>query len=128
MHADGDTDFAALLADVLLDLAPVVLEAPPRRSPSPRRSSPTPTASELAVGTNLGFDARTATAEQAALATGAGVLGFVVDATVVHDQGASDAQELGYSPAVGVQALRALTDAWPLGRRGRRPPRVPATP
>jgi methylmalonyl-CoA mutase len=40
----------------------------------------------------------------------AGVLGFVVDATVVHDLGATDVQELGYAMSVGAQALRALTD------------------
>ena len=44
------------------------------------------------------------------LARATGVLGFVVDATGIHDQGASDAQELGYSLAVGVAYLRLLTD------------------
>ncbi len=111
VHADADTDFAALLADVLLDLAPVVLEAPSAPGAAAEAFLTHADGRELAPGTNLGFDARTATAEQAALATGAGVLGFVVDATVVHDRGASDAQELGYSLAIGVQALRTLTDA-----------------
>ena len=49
--------------------------------------------------------------EVAGLARDAGVLGVVVDATAVHDLGASDAQELGYSLAVGAAYLRALTDA-----------------
>ena len=35
------------------------------------------------------------------------MLGVVVDATAVHDQGASDAQELGYALAVGARVLRA---------------------
>ena len=47
----------------------------------------------------------------AGLARDAGALGVVVDATAVHDLGASDAQELGYSLAVGAAYLRALTDA-----------------
>jgi methylmalonyl-CoA mutase len=47
----------------------------------------------------------------AGLARDAGTLGVVVDATAVHDVGASDAQELGYSLAVGAAYLRALTDA-----------------
>ncbi|WP_127783884.1 methylmalonyl-CoA mutase small subunit [Rhodococcus sp. X156] len=36
---------------------------------------------------------------------------LVVDGTVFHDAGASDAQELGASLAAGVEYLRALTDA-----------------
>ncbi|QIX25876.1 methylmalonyl-CoA mutase [Nocardioides sp. JQ2195] len=38
-----------------------------------------------------------------------GALGLVVDATAIHDRGASDAQELGYSLAVGAAYLRRLT-------------------
>ncbi len=40
-----------------------------------------------------------------------GVLGAVVDGTALHDSGASDAQELGWTMAVGVHYLRVLTDA-----------------
>ncbi len=47
----------------------------------------------------------------AALARDAGTLGVVVDASAVHDLGASDGQELGYSLAVGAAYLRALTDS-----------------
>ena len=36
---------------------------------------------------------------------------FVVDATEVHDRGASDVQELAHSLAVGAHYLRTLTDA-----------------
>ncbi|MFO0667546.1 MAG: methylmalonyl-CoA mutase family protein [Polyangiaceae bacterium] len=36
---------------------------------------------------------------------------FTVDATVYHDAGASDAQELGFSLAIGVDYLRHLTKA-----------------
>ncbi len=99
-------DWATLLEGVMLDLAPVVLDGV-----DPEGFLSYADGRELATGTNLGFDARAATGEQAALATRAGVLGFVVDATVVHDQGASDVQELGYAMSVGAQALRALTDA-----------------
>ena len=40
-----------------------------------------------------------------------GVRVFVVDATEVHDRGASDVQELAHSLAVGAHYLRRLTDA-----------------
>ena len=38
------------------------------------------------------------------------MLGFVVDATRVHDRGASDAQELAWSLATGAAYLRTLVD------------------
>ncbi len=109
VDAAPDTDFAALLEGVFVDLAPVVLAA---------TSDPVATARaflawagdlELHAGTNLGvpeFDT-----EVAGLARRAGVLGFVVDATTVHDRGASDAQELGWSMATAASYLRAATDA-----------------
>ncbi len=46
----------------------------------------------------------------AELATDTGVRGVLVDATVVHDFGASDGQELGYAMATGVHYLRELVD------------------
>lgn len=52
-----------------------------------------------------------AVVEAATLAAGAGVRGIVVDATAVHDLGASDAQEVGYSLAVAAAYLRALADS-----------------
>ena len=51
-----------------------------------------------AAGTNLGAPADASDDDLVAvarLALDAGVRGFVVDATAVHDRGASDAQELG---------------------------------
>ena len=105
LRAGSAPDWTTLLRGVLLDLAPVVLDGV-----DPEGFLSYADGRELAAGTNLGFDARTATGEQAALAKRAGVLGFVVDATVVHDQGATDVQELGYAMSVGAQALRALTD------------------
>ena len=105
LRAGSAPDWTTLLEGVLLDLAPVVLDGV-----DPEGFLSYADGRELAAGTNLGFDARAATGEQAELATRAGVLGFVVDATVVHDQGASDVQELGYAMSVGAQALRALAD------------------
>ncbi|GAB3770663.1 methylmalonyl-CoA mutase [Nocardioides ginsengisegetis] len=116
LTVDADTDLRTLLNEVLLDLAPVVLDAP---------SAPLVAAGALlsllkergttpAPGTNLGADAGADEAELVAvarLALDAGVLGVVVDATKVHDRGASDAQELAHSLVAGVRVLRALTDA-----------------
>jgi methylmalonyl-CoA mutase len=127
-------DLDATLADVLLDLAPVVLDAP--ADPLAAAEALVAVLDDRGVtpadGTNLGADpigARVrgvvstgstteneATAEGtlvavAELARAAGTLGVVVDATAVHDLGASDAQELGYSLAVGAAYLRTLTDA-----------------
>jgi len=116
-------DLAAVLQGVLLDIAPVTLTAP---------GEPLVAAQALvallpdnpAEGTNLGVDpigdavrsgGHPAAAEDfvavALLAKERGVLGVVVDATAVHDLGASDGQELGYSLAVGAAYLRALTAA-----------------
>ena len=117
-------DLAAILAKVYVDLAPVVLSAP--SDPVAAARALLAVLEERAVrpapGTNLGADPigdrvrggdgdLEALVTVAGLARGAGTLGVVVDATAVHDLGASDAQELGYSLAVGAAYLRALTDA-----------------
>ena len=111
LAAEPDTDFATLLERVFLDLAPVVLES---------AGDPVATAQaflsfagdlELHPGTNLGVPAEHATSELAAAARERGVLAFVVDGTSVHDRGASDAQELGWSMAAAADYLRTLTDA-----------------
>ena len=47
----------------------------------------------------------------ARLALDAGTLAVVVDGTTVHDRGASDGQELGWSLAAGIGAVRTLTGA-----------------
>lgn len=117
LAADAETDLAAVLDGVLLDLAPVVLDAPEGAQVSTARAFLDVLGETAAAdGTNLGgrVSASSTTeelVEVARLARDAGVLGAVVDATVVHDRGASDVQELGYSMAVGATALRALTDA-----------------
>ncbi len=121
-------DLPAVLDGVLLDLAPVVLDAPGDPLAAARalvglleERGVTP-----APGTNLGVDPVAARVRGlgagtsgdlgdlvavAELARGAGTLGVVVDATAVHDLGASDAQELGYALAVGAAYLRALVGA-----------------
>ncbi|GAA4601355.1 methylmalonyl-CoA mutase [Actinoplanes octamycinicus] len=70
----------------------------------------------LGVRARLGRPARTDPAEAAALALRCatrhpGMRTFTVDATVHHDAGAGDAEELGFALATGVEYLRALTAA-----------------
>lgn len=106
LRGDADTDLAAVLDGVLLDLAPVVLDgiAPAALLAHAGDRS-------LHPATNLGTPAGEATGEAARLALDAGVLGFVVDATGIHDRGASDVQELAWSLATGASYLRTLADA-----------------
>jgi methylmalonyl-CoA mutase len=121
------SDLAQVLEKVYLDLAPVVLDAP---------SDPVGAAEALAAvlgdrditaapGTGLGGDpisavVRGLAAESdvasvvtrlAELARRHGVLALTVDGTAVHDLGATDSQELGYTLAVGAAYLRLLTEA-----------------
>ena len=120
----GPGDLAPVLEKVYVDLAPVVLSAPtdPVAAARALLAVLEERAVAPAIGTNLGADpvgdrVRSGSGdletlvEVAGLARDAGVLGVVVDATAVHDLGASDAQELGYSLAVGAAYLRALTGA-----------------
>jgi methylmalonyl-CoA mutase len=106
LQGEGDTDLATVLDEVLLDLAPVVLDgiAPDAFLAFAEGRTLHPT-------TNLGTPADEATGEAARQAIDAGVLGFVVDATRVHDRGASDAQELAWSLATGASYLRTLVGA-----------------
>ena len=102
----GATDYAVALKGVLLDLAPVVLDGG-----DPRAFLDHAQYSELHPDTNLGVPAAEATAELASLAQDRGIRAFVVDATGVHDRGASDAQELGWSMAAAAAYLRTLAEA-----------------
>ena len=106
LQGDRDTDLAAVLDDVLLDLAPVVLDGLDPDAFLDHADGRT-----LHPATNLGIPAGEATKEAAQRALDAGVLGFVVDATRVHDRGASDAQELAWSLATGAAYLRTLVEA-----------------
>ena len=93
---------------MLLDLAPVVLQT---TEAGARAFLQYAEGRELHPRTNLGLDARFATRDLADQAWQTGVRVFVVDATEVHDRGASDVQELAHSLAVGAGYLRSLTDA-----------------
>ena len=109
LHPDADLD--TLLDGVFLDLAPVVLDATEEPVAAAKAFIAYAEDVELHAATNLGIPAADATAEAAVLAGGAGVLAFVVDATAVHDRGASDVQELAHSMHVAAAYLRTLTEA-----------------
>jgi methylmalonyl-CoA mutase len=122
------SDLRTALTDVLLDVAPVVLDAPGDQLPAAREFADLARGTTLADGTNLGVDPVGASIRRAgldsaltaldgatvtsaaALAADLGCRALVVDATAVHDLGASDAQELGYALAVGAAYLRLLVE------------------
>ena len=111
LEVGAGVDLATLLDGVLLDLAPVVLDAPPGEQVALARAFLDALGDTVpAPGTNLG-GSEDELVDVARLALERGVLGVVVDATSVHDQGASDAQELGWSMATAADYLRRLTDA-----------------
>jgi methylmalonyl-CoA mutase len=105
-------DLPTVLDGVLLDLAPVIGDGTVATA---RAFLDHAGDGVLADGTNLGIDPATVTgdelAEVARLALDREVLAFVVDATTVHDGGASDAQELGWSMAAAASYLRAAEAA-----------------
>ncbi|MFL6157375.1 MAG: methylmalonyl-CoA mutase family protein [Marmoricola sp.] len=119
--ADG---VAAALDGVLLDVAPVVLDAASDPLAAADAFAAIAAGTVLADGTNLGadplgtlvrdglvLDVDAVVAGAAARATELGCLALVVDGTAVHDLGASDVGELGWSMAVGAAYLRALVAA-----------------
>lgn len=123
LAADENTDVAATLTGVLLDLAPVVLDAPSATTAVAEAFLDLP--GDKHPDCNLGIDplgvmlrdvplaVDEAVAELQTLARKArqnDIRAIVVDATAAHDLGASDAQELGWSIAAGVAYLRWLTD------------------
>ena len=120
-------DLGKALDGVLLDIAPVVIEGcgdPEDQLEAARAFAQIARGTTLAAGTTLGVDpigeslvGRVASAserieittgEAATIATELGCSALVADGTVVHDRGASDAQELGYVLAAATQYLRAL--------------------
>jgi methylmalonyl-CoA mutase len=130
----GQSGFAVtalpqVLSDVLLDLAPVVLDAGADGIAAARAFLKVAEERGVAVSSlsgNLGLDpvgyaARTGEPDELSetaafvvehVKSGAEQLrSIVVDATVFHDAGASEAQELGASLAAGVTYLRALAEA-----------------
>lgn len=117
-----------VLEGVFIDLAPVVLDAGSgARSmaesflthargrdvvPHPATNlGSDPVGVAVRSGESPGDGALDELVAVAGMARDAGVLGVVVDATAVHDRGASDAQELGYAVATGAAYLRALVDS-----------------
>src|SRR6478735_1687795 len=130
LHLDVErgTDLAVALRGVLLDLAPVTLERPAEEQSSELARLLEESAGDPHPGNNLSADPATARTFGEGYADGArtvadsfvdtvrraqglGVLGAVVDGTALHDRGASDAQELGWTMAVGIHYLRLLADA-----------------
>lgn len=118
-------DLATVLRRVLADLAPVTLDAPHEPVAAAQallaflddqgvdghpgtNLGADPVGAHLRHGVDLDTDALVAVAR---LALEHGVLGVVVDATALHDRGATDAQELGYAIATGAAYLRILTAA-----------------
>lgn len=105
-------DLPRALRGVLLDLAPVVLSGTSTAAAQSIVTLADDTGVDLHPGTNFGADPLAVDlVEIATLARQHGVLGVVASGLPVHEQGASDAQELGVAIAAGVTALRTLTDA-----------------
>ena len=116
---------AQVLEPVFMDLAAVVVDAPevPLEAARALDAVLADKAVQPASDTNYGADPLGASVrgsgvtdvavavEVAELARARGARGVVVDATAVHDAGASDVQELAYSLAAGATYLRALVDA-----------------
>jgi methylmalonyl-CoA mutase len=123
---------ARVLEPVFVDLAPVVVEDPTDPLGAARALDAVidDKAVDPAPGTSYGADpigslARTVlgvgldgavtdpavAVEVARLAQQRGARGVVVDATAVHDAGASDVQELAYSLLAGAAYLRLLVEA-----------------
>lgn len=117
LHLDLEpgTDLAVALDGVLLDLAPVTLERPGAEQSEALARLLEDTPNDPHPASNLSADPAGDDTE-AVVATvrraqALGVLGAVVDGTALHDRGASDAQELGWTMAVGVHYLRLLAEA-----------------
>ncbi len=119
--------WATLLDGVLLDLAPVVLDRASTEQVEAFAAHLEGVDGALHPATNLSFDLQTlemlsyrvrddgATARDLfapVVRRGfqLGVRALVVDGTALHDQGASDAQELGWAIATGISYLRLLAD------------------
>jgi methylmalonyl-CoA mutase len=128
LELDHGTDLATVLRGVLLDLAPITLDRPSAEEsealarlleetpddPHPLSNLSADPATALAFGERVDDDGTTVDAAFVATvcrARSLGVLGAVVDGTAIHDRGASDAQELGWTMAVGIHYLRVLTGA-----------------
>lgn len=96
----------AALDGVLLDLAPIVLEGP-----TLDHATALVALGDLHPETNLGATEDDDLPDFARLALDAGVRAIVLDATPVHERGASDGQELAWLLARGADVLRTLEAA-----------------
>ena len=114
------SDLGAALRGVLLDVAPVVLQADDPVAAAEAFAA-LAGGTTLVDGTNLGADPLGTLARDradvdveavvravASIATSLGCRAIVVDGTAVHDLGASDVQELGWTIAAGAAYLRLL--------------------
>ncbi len=139
LHLDHDVDhdWIRLMSGVLLDLAPVVLDRASSEQVEAFADFLEGAEGALHPATNLSFDLQTlemlsqrqredrATARDLLAPVvrrgfQLGVRALVVDATALHDQGASDAQELGWAVATGVAYLRLLADEGFTAEQGAR--------
>jgi methylmalonyl-CoA mutase len=116
---------AAILEPVFVDLAPVILDAPfePVEAARALFAVIADKGVDAAPGTSFGVDPIGAAfrgrgvtdfdvvAKVSRLADILDARAVTVDATAVHDAGASDVQELAYSIAAGAQYLRLLVDS-----------------
>lgn len=124
-HALPVADLAAALKGVLVDIAPVVLDAPNDALTAATTFAALVQGSELAEGTNLGYDPTgshirgfgaagrpdaSALGEIARIATELGCRAVVADGSALHNVGASDAQELGFAVAAATNYLRKLVE------------------
>jgi methylmalonyl-CoA mutase len=114
LHVGSDTDLGAALDGVLLGVAAVVLDPGDAPRAVAERFVAHLGTTTPAEGTNLGAPSDADPDDLVAvarLALDAGVLGVVVDASALHDSGASEAQELGWSMASAASVLRVLSGA-----------------
>ena len=127
LHLDGHDGPAwdTVLTGVLLDLAPVTLDRPSTEQVEAFAGFLEGVEGALHPGTNLSFDLQTLEmltsrvrddgetprglfASVVRRGFQLGVRSLVVDGTALHDEGASDAQELGWVIATGAAYLRLL--------------------
>jgi len=99
-------ELSEALAGVRLDRVPVVLEGP-----TASHAEALVALGPLHPDSNLGATEDADLVAFAHLAQPVGVRALVVDGTSVHEQGASDGQELGWVLARGAQMLRVLEAA-----------------
>ena len=104
-----DVDFVRMLEGVQVDLAAVVLEPVADHLGTARAFLDACASVDFTEGTNLGGSHQDCVAI-AELALNHGVRAFVIDGAELHNQGATDAQELAFSMVQAVRILRTLEE------------------